>query len=137
MADRGRDGRSADTGASTSVGPASNRRAAAIACVLAVIGVTALGWAVFAAIEPGAPPEVAAAFRPPLWIAALLVGAFAIFHGHAHGAEMPADAGGFEYAAGFMVATAALPGSHDLEFTGVALEIHAARSLRPVSSSTA
>jgi urease accessory protein len=32
---------------------------------------------------------VALAARPPLWIAAVLVGAFAIFHGHAHGAELP------------------------------------------------
>ena len=29
------------------------------------------------------------AARPPLAIAALIVGAFAIFHGHAHGAELP------------------------------------------------
>jgi len=25
-------------------------------------------------------------FRPPLWVAALLVGTFGLFHGHAHGA---------------------------------------------------
>ena len=35
---------------------------------------------------------VALAARPPLWVAALLVGAFAIFHGHAHGRELPAGA---------------------------------------------
>jgi len=29
---------------------------------------------------------VAAAARPPLWVAAAIVGVFAIFHGHAHGA---------------------------------------------------
>ena len=28
--------------------------------------------------------------RPPLWLAALIVSAFAVFHGHAHGAELPA-----------------------------------------------
>ena len=33
---------------------------------------------------------VALAARPPLWVAAVLVGAFAIFHGHAHGAELAA-----------------------------------------------
>ena len=33
---------------------------------------------------------VASAARPPLWIAAAIVGAFAIFHGYAHGAELPA-----------------------------------------------
>src|SRR6266540_1341079 len=32
---------------------------------------------------------IALAARPPLVIAALIVGAFAIFHGHAHGAELP------------------------------------------------
>ncbi len=39
---------------------------------------------------------------------ALLVGAFALFHGHAHGTEMPADASGLAYGAGFLLATAAL-----------------------------
>lgn len=52
---------------------------------------------------------VAALGRPMPVIAAMaLVGVFAIFHGHAHGAEMPVDASGFEYAAGFIVATALL-----------------------------
>lgn len=37
-----------------------------------------------------------------------LVGPFAIFHGHAHGAEIPEDGGGAAYAAGFMIATALL-----------------------------
>ena len=32
---------------------------------------------------------VALAARPPLWVAAVIVGAFAIFHGHAHGTELP------------------------------------------------
>ncbi|MCS0495502.1 HupE/UreJ family protein [Ancylobacter sp. MQZ15Z-1] len=44
----------------------------------------------------------------PLGAAMALVGFFALFHGHAHGAEMPVDASGLEYAAGFMAATAAL-----------------------------
>jgi urease accessory protein len=37
-----------------------------------------------------------------------LAGVFAIFHGHAHGAEMPIDASGLEYGIGFMSATALL-----------------------------
>lgn len=37
-----------------------------------------------------------------------IVGLFAVFHGHAHGAEMPENAGGAAYAAGFMIATALL-----------------------------
>ncbi|MBS7589540.1 HupE/UreJ family protein [Ancylobacter defluvii] len=44
----------------------------------------------------------------PLGAAMALVGFFAVFHGHAHGTEMPADASGLAYAAGFMLATAAL-----------------------------
>ena len=52
---------------------------------------------------------VAAMGRPmPVAAAMGLVGVFAIFHGHAHGAEMPADAAGFEYALGFIAATALL-----------------------------
>jgi urease accessory protein len=44
----------------------------------------------------------------PTAIAMGLVGAFAIFHGHAHGAEMPETAGVAFYAVGFVVATALL-----------------------------
>ena len=44
----------------------------------------------------------------PIGLAMGLVGFFAIFHGHAHGAEMPADVSGATYAAGFLLATAAL-----------------------------
>ncbi len=41
-------------------------------------------------------------------VAMAVVGLFAVFHGHAHGAEMPENAGGAAYAAGFMTATALL-----------------------------
>jgi urease accessory protein len=51
---------------------------------------------------------VALGIRAPVAIAAGVVGLFAIFHGYAHGSEMPAAAGGIVYAAGFMLATAAL-----------------------------
>lgn len=51
---------------------------------------------------------VALAARPPLWVAALIVGAFAIFHGHAHGAELPAAASPLAYSAGFVVSTGLL-----------------------------
>jgi len=40
--------------------------------------------------------------------AVALVGLVAIFHGYAHGAEMPGDVSGYAYAAGFMLATALL-----------------------------
>jgi len=48
---------------------------------------------------------VAAAARPPLWVAAVLVGAFAIFHGHAHGTELPGAADPLLYSLGFVLAT--------------------------------
>ncbi len=51
---------------------------------------------------------VAIAARPPLWIAAVLVGAFAIFHGHAHGTELPPGADAIAYSAGFVIATGLL-----------------------------
>lgn len=40
--------------------------------------------------------------------AAALVAVFAVFHGHAHGTEMPASVAAFDYAAGFVAATAIL-----------------------------
>ncbi|MBD9372005.1 HupE/UreJ family protein [Rhizobium sp. ARZ01] len=49
---------------------------------------------------------VAFGIKAAVAVAMGIVGLFAIFHGHAHGAEMPEDAGGVAYAAGFMVATA-------------------------------
>lgn len=40
-----------------------------------------------------------------------LAGFFAIFHGHADGTEMPVDAAGLAYGAGFALATALLRGA--------------------------
>jgi len=51
---------------------------------------------------------VLAKARPPLWVAGVIVAAFAIFHGHAHGAGLPGAADPFPYAAGFVVATGLL-----------------------------
>jgi urease accessory protein len=51
---------------------------------------------------------VASAARPPFWVAALIVGIFAIFHGHAHGIELPAAASIVAYAVGFVVGTGLL-----------------------------
>lgn len=51
---------------------------------------------------------VAAALTPPLWIAVPLVGAFALFHGLAHGREVPEAADTLGYSAGFVAATALL-----------------------------
>jgi len=51
---------------------------------------------------------VAGAVRPPLWVAAVLVGVFAIFHGHAHGTELPSAADPIAYSLGFVTATGLL-----------------------------
>lgn len=60
---------------------------------------------------------VAAAVRLPLPASAAIVGVFAVFHGYAHGAEMPQGAPGLGYVLGFMLATASLNGA------GVALAL--------------
>lgn len=51
---------------------------------------------------------VAFAFKPPLSVAAVIVGAFAIFHGYAHGTELPEAANAYAYALGFVIATGLL-----------------------------
>ncbi|MCB1744411.1 MAG: HupE/UreJ family protein [Gammaproteobacteria bacterium] len=51
---------------------------------------------------------VLCAARPALWIAAVLVGVFAIFHGHAHGTELPSAANPLAYSIGFVVSTGLL-----------------------------
>jgi len=51
---------------------------------------------------------VAFAVRPPIWVAAVIVGAFAIFHGHAHGTELPNAANPVAYSVGFVLATGML-----------------------------
>jgi urease accessory protein len=51
---------------------------------------------------------VATSWRPPLAIAALLVAVFAVFHGHAHGTELPEGQSGLTYSIGFVVATGLL-----------------------------
>ena len=51
---------------------------------------------------------VAFAIRPPIWLAAIIVGAFAIFHGHAHGTELPNSANPLIYSIGFVTGTGLL-----------------------------
>ena len=48
------------------------------------------------------------AARPPAWAALLLTGIFAIFHGHAHGEELPEAANPLAYGIGFVAATGLL-----------------------------
>ena len=51
---------------------------------------------------------VALAVQAPLWVAAVIVGVFAVFHGHAHGTELPEAANPFAYAVGFVAGTGLL-----------------------------
>ncbi len=51
---------------------------------------------------------IALAVRAPLWVATIIVGVFAIFHGHAHGTELPEAANPITYAVGFVCATGLL-----------------------------
>ncbi|MGY2051924.1 HupE/UreJ family protein [Methylobacterium sp. JK268] len=62
----------------------------------------------------------------PLAALAALVGVFAVFHGHAHGAEIPETASGLAYGAGFVAATALLHAA------GIGLGLAAAR-VRPAA----
>jgi urease accessory protein len=51
---------------------------------------------------------IAARIRLPLSESVLIVGLFALFHGYAHGMEMPAMVTGLDFGIGFLLATAAL-----------------------------
>ena len=58
------------------------------------------------------------ALKAPVWLGAVIAGGFALFHGHAHGTEVPAAAVGIEYLAGFAIATALLHGVGIAAVTG-------------------
>jgi len=51
---------------------------------------------------------VLAEARPPLWAAAAIVAFFAVFHGHAHGRELPEGANALLYSLGFVAGTGLL-----------------------------
>jgi len=51
---------------------------------------------------------VALAVDLPVSVGGAIVGLFALFHGHAHGSEIPATASGIDFAAGFVLATIGL-----------------------------
>jgi urease accessory protein len=48
--------------------------------------------------------------KPALWIAAVMVGVFGLFHGHAHGTELPDGQNGTLYSMGFVIATGCIHG---------------------------
>jgi urease accessory protein len=51
---------------------------------------------------------IALKLTAPIGVAAAVVGGFALFHGHAHGTELPGTVGGLGYGAGFVTGTALL-----------------------------
>jgi urease accessory protein len=81
----------------------------AIGGAIAILGVPVpgveIGIALSAIVLGG---MIALAARPPLVIAAFIVGAFAIFHGHAHGAELPPGTDAVAFSVGFVMATGLL-----------------------------
>jgi urease accessory protein len=86
--------------------------------VMIIGGVLGMAGVPMPMVEPGILASVIilglmvlAAVRLPLAAGAALVAAFALLHGHAHGAELPADAATVTYAAGFALATALLHGT--------------------------
>jgi urease accessory protein len=97
---------------------------------MAVAGLAGMAGVVLSGAEAGIALSVLAlgamiAFgvRLPVAAAMGLVGFFAIFHGYAHGAEMPPTASGLAFGAGFVAATALLHG------LGIVLGVSLAGSL--------
>lgn len=83
----------------------------ALGAMLGLLGIPLPGVEIgiaLSAIVLGA--MVLAENRPALWIAAGIVGFFAVFHGHAHGTELPSGQSGLLYSAGFVIATGCLHG---------------------------
>ncbi len=95
--------------------------AATFALPLAFVGVMALGGVLgiisvpLPFVEQGIVASdlilgglVLVAARLPLAVSIGIVGLLAMFHGYAHGAEMPKDADAINFAAGFIISTATL-----------------------------
>lgn len=51
---------------------------------------------------------IALSLKAPVWTASLIVAAFAVFHGYAHGRELPSAADPIGYSVGFVLATGLL-----------------------------
>ena len=81
----------------------------ALGDILGIIGVPLPGVEIGVAVSAivlGA--MVALAVKPHLMVAAVIVGVFAIFHGYAHGAELPNSSNAIVYSAGFVITTGLL-----------------------------
>lgn len=94
-------------------------------------------------VEPGILASVAAlgllvalAVDLPVSAGVAIIGLFALFHGHAHGTEVPENAGGLEYMAGFAVATALLHGIGIASALGLGLRFRALARLAGAACAT-
>jgi urease accessory protein len=83
--------------------------------LMAVGGVLGMAHAPMPPVEIGIAVSVlvlgvaiAGAIKAPVWIASLIVAVFAIFHGYAHGQELPSAADPIGYSVGFVLATGLL-----------------------------
>jgi urease accessory protein len=70
---------------------------------------------------------VALAVDLPVSAGVVIIGVVALFHGHAHGTEVPESAAGLDYMAGFAVATAML------HCTGIAVGVASGLRYRAVT----
>jgi urease accessory protein len=116
----------------------------------AFVGVMLIGGVLGAAhvpiplVEPGILASVVAlgllvalAVDVPVWAGAMIVGAFAVFHGHAHGTEVPVAAGGIAYFAAFAAATVALHGVGIAFGNGLGLRFRSLARLAGAASAAA
>lgn len=81
----------------------------AVGGFLGLVGVPIPGIEVgiaLSAIVLGA--AVACEWRPPVWAALTIVAVFAVFHGHAHGTELPEESSAVLYSIGFVISTGLL-----------------------------
>jgi urease accessory protein len=69
---------------------------------------------------------VALAVDLPVAAGAVVIGVFALFHGHAHGTEVPENVSGFAYIFGFALATSLLHGAGIAAALGTGLRFRSA-----------
>lgn len=109
-------------------------------------GVLAVSGVVLPLVEPGIAGSVialgvviAAGWRMPISAAIPVVGLFAVFHGHAHGAEMAVGTSAMAYGAGFVLATGSLhlAGVGLAASTASAGRMLAARGIRAIGAGIA
>ncbi len=83
----------------------------AVGAMMGLVGIPVPGVEIgiaLSAIVLGA--MILAEVKPKLAVAVSMVGIFAIFHGHAHGTELPEGQSGLLYSMGFVIATGLLHG---------------------------